>query len=98
MDYFDLIDEKYDRVVSLIIGLIICGIIGGFFGIGYVSGNEGEQANILRHSCDTACVSLGSKMASQEGNLCVCEDLTTMRGEYRQLFLHGRQTTQMKGN
>lgn len=85
-----MINKKYDSLIGVSAVLFICGVIGGFYGVGYAAGNNNEKVNILKHSCDTACVAMGSKMAGREGNLCVCEDLTTMRGEYRQLFLHGR--------
>lgn len=92
--------NKWDSIIGVGLACIMLGFmtLSSYFGYtaGITAGITEAQAGILRHSCDSACVAIGSKMSSQAENLCVCEDLTTMRGEYRQLFLHGRETTRVE--
>lgn len=50
-----------------------------------------SQVRVLSHACESACERLGSAPSHMEDNLCVCENLTVMRGDYGQLFLGGQR-------
>ncbi len=71
-------------VISLVLYIFACGM-------GCGSCLKGNPDTVLNIACKSACERSHSEMQSVQENVCLCKNLTAMRGDYGQLFLHGRR-------
>ena len=78
---------KDSHKISMVLGVLI--LLGLGFIIGLNKGLDLGQQRMLDQACTSACARLDSTMvtASAATNMCTCENLRTMRGDYGQLFL-----------
>lgn len=84
------------KIETVLATALVLSIVFGILGVFFTLGMESQKNCMLQHACDSACGSIRSGESSHNAlrvqNICVCNNSVVMRGEYRQLFLHGKQT------